>query len=340
MKFLRKLPIPQEIKKMYPVTEALAAQKARRDAEIRDIFLGKSDKFLLIIGPCSADRQNSILKYMSLLAPIADEVKDRVVIIPRVYTNKPRSSGLGYMGMLHQPDPTGKPDLLKGLIAIRETHLTILRDYGFTCADELLYPDNYRYLSDLLSYAAVGARSVENQYHRLVASGLEIPVGMKNPLSGDLLTMLHSVHAAKQPHAFLYRGWEVLTEGNPLAHAILRGYRDADGVERPNYSRETLCELLALFDAQSELRCPLLVDTNHDNSGKQFEKQTQIALDVLQSRRSDSAIRQTVRGLMVESYLLDGAQNVSGTAEGMSITDPCLGWEGTKTLIYRIAELA
>lgn len=340
MDFIRKLPIPQEIKRQYPVTDTLAAIKAQRDAELRNLFTGNSDKFLLVIGPCSADRQAPILKYADLLKPVADEVKDKLIIVPRVYTNKPRTSGMGYMGMLHQPDPTEAPDLLKGLIAIRETHLTILRDYGMTCADELLYPDNYRYLSDLLSYATVGARSVENQYHRLVASGLDIPVGMKNPVSGDLSVMLNSVHAARQSHAFLYRGWEVVTQGNPMAHGVLRGYKDADGQEQPNYTYETLCRLLDTFTAQAELRCPLLIDTNHSNSGKQYERQTDIALDVLNSRQRNTAIRQTVRGLMIESYLYDGAQEVDGTEEGRSITDPCLGWEKTKELIYRIAELA
>lgn len=338
MKFVRKLPIPQEIKNQYPVTEDLAAVKAQRDAQIKDILCGESRKLLLVIGPCSADRQSAVLRYISLLRPVADEVRDKLVIVPRVYTNKPRTSGVGYMGMLHQPDPTGEPDLLKGLIAIRSTYLTILRDYGFTCADELLYPDNYRYLSDLLSYTAVGARSVENQYHRLVASGLEIPVGMKNPVRGDLEAMLHAVHAARQSHAFLYRGWEVVTEGNPLAHGILRGYKDSTGMDRSNCTEEDLCKLLETFANAPELRCPLLIDTNHSNSGKQYEKQTQIALDVMQSRRKNSEIAKAVRGLMIESYLLDGAQAVDGTEEGLSITDPCLGWEKTKDLIYRIAE--
>lgn len=338
MKFIRKLPIPQEIKNQYPVTEDLAAVKAQRDAEIKDILCGESRKLLLVIGPCSADRQSAVLRYISLLKPVADEVRDKLVIVPRVYTNKPRTSGVGYMGMLHQPDPTGEPDLLKGLIAIRSTYLTILRDYGLTCADELLYPDNYRYLSDLLSYTAVGARSVENQYHRLVASGLEIPVGMKNPISGDLDAMLHSVHAAKQSHAFLYRGWEVVTEGNPMTHGILRGYKDSAGRDIANYDAQSLNALLKTFDEAPQLRCPILIDTNHSNSCKQYEKQTEIALDVMQSRRQSSAIASTVKGLMIESYLLDGAQDVDGTEEGMSITDPCLGWEKTKDLIYRIAE--
>lgn len=340
MKFVRKLPIPQEIKQMYPVTEDLAAIKAQRDAQIRDILCADSNKLLLVIGPCSADRQISVLRYISLLKPVADEVQDKLVIVPRVYTNKPRTSGLGYMGMLHQPDPTGEPDLLKGLIAIRSLHLTILKDYGFTCADELLYPDNYRYLSDLLSYTAVGARSVENQYHRLVASGLDIPVGMKNPVRGDLEAMLHAVHAAKQSHAFLYRGWEVVTEGNPLAHGILRGYKDSAGFDRSNCSEEDICNLLKTFDKVPELRCPILIDTNHSNSGKQYEKQSQIALQMMQSRRRNSDIEKTVRGLMIESYLQDGAQGTDGTVEGLSITDPCLGWEKTKDLIYRIAEQA
>lgn len=338
MVFLRKLPIPQEIKQRYPVTEDLARCKSQRDRDLRDVFTGTSDKFILVIGPCSADRQAPILHYIERLKPVADEVRDRLIIVPRVYTNKPRTTGLGYMGMLHQPDPTEAPDLLKGLIAIRETHLTILREFGMTCADELLYPDNYRYLSDLLSYATVGARSVENQYHRLVSSGLDIPVGMKNPISGDLTVMLNSVRAAKQSHAFLYRGWEVVTQGNPLTHGVLRGYKDAEGHEQPNYSYDTLCRLTESFAAQPELCCPLLIDTNHANSGKQYEKQPEITMDVLRSRRGNAAIRQTVKGLMIESYLLDGAQSPDGTEEGMSITDPCLGWDKTKDLILRIAE--
>ncbi len=339
MNFIRKLPVPKDIKEMYPISEELKLIKERRDAEIRSVFEGKSDKFLLIIGPCSADRKESVLKYISLLKQVADTVSDKLIVIPRVYTNKPRSSGTGYMGMLHQPDPKAEPDLLKGLVSIRGLHLAILKDFHLTCADELLYPDNYRYLSDLLSYVAVGARSVENQYHRLVASGLDIPVGMKNPLSGDLSVMYNSINAARQSHAFLYRGWEVITSGNPLAHGILRGYKDTDGNNHPNYSYNSLSQVLRYFLQNKQFASSIIVDTNHSNSDKHYERQTEIALDVMQSRKADAGVRSMVKGLMIESYLKDGCQDVDGTEEGLSITDACLGWEKTKELILRIAEL-
>ncbi|MCQ2354940.1 MAG: 3-deoxy-7-phosphoheptulonate synthase [Clostridia bacterium] len=338
MKFIRKLPIPQEIKKEYPVSEELAAVKAGRDEEIRRIFFGGSDKFILVIGPCSADRREPVLEYIGRLKRVYDEVSGKLMIIPRIYTNKPRTAGVGYMGMLHRPNPEGEPDLLHGLIAIRDIHLTALADYGFTCADELLYPDNYRYLSDLLSYVAVGARSVENQYHRLAASGLDVPVGMKNPISGDLSVMFNSVNAARQSHAFLYRGWEVVTEGNPLAHGVLRGFKDGDGRDVPNYGYGNLCTAIDMMKGRDDFSCALLVDTNHSNSGKNADKQAEVALDVLESRRKNADVRRAVKGLMIESYLEDGAGDIGSARPGLSITDPCLGWKKTRDLIYRIAD--
>lgn len=338
--FLRKLPIPKEIKEAYPVAAADAAAKESRDRIIRGILEGRDDRFLLVIGPCSADRAEPVLEYLSRLRRLEDETRDRLLLIPRLYTNKPRTRGEGYMGMLHQPDPDGAPDLLSGLIAIRSLHLRALADYGFSCADELLYPDNHRYLSDLLSYVAVGARSVEDQYHRLTASGLSIPVGMKNRCDGDLSAMLNAIRTANGPHAFLYRGWEVQSEGNPLAHAVLRGGMDENGRYLPNYHEEDLRHLYDLF-AETDIPCPTaLVDTNHANSGKRWEKQPGIALEVMAARRHDPAVRRTVRGLMIESYLLDGAQPVGGGLFGCSITDPCLGWDKTRELVLRIADLA
>jgi len=339
MHFLRKLPIPKEIKEAYPVTPAEAAVKETRDRILRGIFEGRDDRFVLVIGPCSADRAEPVLEYLSRLRRLEDETRDRLLLVPRLYTNKPRTRGEGYMGMLHQPDPDGAPDLLSGLIAIRHLHLRALADYGFTCADELLYPDNHRYLSDLLSYVAVGARSVEDQYHRLTASGLSIPVGMKNRCDGDLSVMLNAIRTASGPHAFLYRGWEVQSEGNPLAHAVLRGGMDEKGHYFPNYHEKNLRHLCDLFSA-SDISCPTaLVDTNHANSGKQWDKQPEIALEVMASRRHDADIRRTVKGLMIESYLLDGAQPVGGGLFGCSITDPCLGWDKTRELVLRIADL-
>ena len=341
MNFRRKLPIPQEIKAQYPLTEQLAAVKAARDAEIADVFTGKSDKFVLIIGPCSADYRESVLDYISRLRVVQDKVKDKIVIIPRIYTNKPRTTGDGYKGMLHQPVPTEDADMLKGIVAIRDLHMAALTDYGFSCADEMLYPDNYRYLSDILSYVAVGARSVENQQHRLTASGLSIPVGMKNPTGGDLSIMMNAITAAQHAHTFIYRGWEVRSEGNPLAHAILRGYVDLGGKAVANYHYEDLRHLHETY-AKSGLANPaVIVDTNHSNSAKMHLEQVRIARDILYSCRQNSDIRKMVKGLMIESYLLDGAQKLGAGCEpvyGQSITDPCLGWEKTEALIYEIAD--
>lgn len=336
MKFIRKLPIPQEIKDAYPVTEELLAVKAERDKAISDVLTGKSDKILLVIGPCSADNREAVTEYIARLKPLADEVKDRIVTVPRVYTNKPRTAGVGYMGMLHCPDPSGEPDLLKGIVSIRELHLSVLRDFSLTCADELLYPDNYRYLSDLLSYAAVGARSAEDQYHRLAASGLDIPVGMKNPMYGDIGVMVNSVISARSRHAFIYRGWEVVTSGNALAHGVLRGSR-INGKDVPNYGYESLVKAADGFEAAG-IPPVLIVDANHSNSAGDYNRQADIALDVMNSRNINGTVRAAVRGLMIESYLEDGAQSTFGKVFGKSVTDPCLGWDKTRELIYKIAE--
>ena len=338
MHFHRKLPIPKEVKAEYPVTEEMAKIKAARDESIRAVFDGTSDKFLLIIGPCSADHKEPVLEYMSRLRRIEEQVKDKIVIIPRIYTNKPRTTGQGYKGMLHQPDPEEKPDMYKGIVAIRELHLAALRDYGFSCADEMLYPDNYRYLSDLLSYVAVGARSVENQEHRLVASGIGAPVGMKNPTGGDLSVMMNAIVASQSSHTFIYRGWEVTSDGNPYAHAILRGYLDNSGRSISNYHYEDLLRVEELYEKSNLTNPSVIVDTNHNNSGKQYLEQVRIAKDIVHSRRENPVIRRLVKGLMIESYLEDGACKPEEHIFGKSITDPCLGWEKTEQLIYDIAE--
>lgn len=338
MKFYRKLPIPQEVKAEYPVTPEMAAVKEARDREIRAVFTGESNRFILVIGPCSADKSEPVLEYIGRLKRVADQVQDKIIVIPRIYTNKPRTTGDGYKGMLHQPDPNGHPDMLRGIVAIRQLHMSALRDYGMSSADEMLYPDNHRYLSDLLSYVAVGARSVENQQHRLTASGLDIPVGLKNPTGGDLSVMMNAVTAAHHPHTFIYRGWEVESTGNPLSHAILRGYQTTDGKTVSNYHYEDLLHLHELY-AKSGLENPaVIVDTNHANSGKKYEEQIRIAHDVLHSMRQNPDIRRLCKGLMIESYLVDGNQKTDGDVYGQSITDPCLGWEKTERLIFEIAD--
>lgn len=338
MNFLRKLPIPKDIKEQYPLTDSLADIKKKRDKEISDVFLGKSDKFVVIIGPCSADNSEAVLDYIGRLKTVADDVSDKIIIIPRIYTNKPRTTGEGYKGMLHQPNPDSTPDMLNGILSIRKLHMDALKDYGFTCADEMLYPENHRYLSDIISYVAVGARSVENQQHRLTASGLNVPVGMKNPTGGDLLVMLNSIIAARSSHTFIYRGWEVKSQGNPMAHAILRGYVDFSGKCISNYHYEDLCRLFEMY-AQHGLDNPAaLIDTNHANSGKKYLEQIRIAEDVIYSRNHNGDIKKLVKGIMVESYIEDGNQPVGGHIYGKSITDPCLGWEKSKELILKIAD--
>ena len=338
MNFHRKLPIPQDVKKEFPLTERMEAVKAARDEAIHSVFDGGSDKFILIIGPCSADHSEPVLEYISRLRKIEEQVKDKIIIIPRIYTNKPRTTGQGYKGMLHQPDPEAKPDMYKGIVAIRELHLAALRDYDFSCADEMLYPENYRYLSDLLSYVAIGARSVENQEHRLVSSGIEAPVGMKNPTGGDLSVMMNAIVAAQSSHTFIYRGWEVTSEGNPYAHAILRGYIDYAGRSTSNYHYEDLLRVQELY-AKSNLANPsVIVDTNHNNSGKKWLEQIRIAKDIVHSRKQNGDIKRLVKGLMIESYLEDGACKPEEHIFGKSITDPCLGWEKTERLILDLAD--
>ena len=339
MIFERKLPIPQEVKALYPLSENLAEIVDKRAKEISDIFTGKTDKLVLVIGPCSADNEESVLDYISRLRTIQDKVEDKIFIIPRIYTNKPRTTGDGYKGMLHQPDPNEKPDMYKGIVAIRELHMRAIKETGFSCADEMLYPENYRYLNDILAYVAVGARSVENQQHRLVASGLDIPVGMKNPTSGDISVMMNSITAAQHKHTFLYRGWEVHSQGNPLAHAILRGYVNKYGQSMPNYHYEDLVSLAQVYNESGLLNPALIIDTNHANSGKKYLEQVRIAKEVLQSCRHDADVKKLVKGFMIESYIEDGSQKIGESIYGKSITDPCLGWEKTERLIYDLAEL-
>ncbi len=338
MEFVRKLPIPMEIKEKFPLSESMKQVFEQRSATISAIFEGRDKRFILIIGPCSADAKEPVLEYISRLAVLQEKVKDKIFIIPRIYTNKPRTTGDGYKGMLHQPDAKKRPDMLRGIISIRDLHLSALRDYGFTCADEMLYPENHRYLSDLLAYVAVGARSVENQQHRLVSSGIKTPVGMKNSTGGDLSVMFNSITAAQHKHTFLYRGWEVHSEGNPLAHGILRGYVDFTGKNVSNYHYEDLLRVSEMY-AQSELANPsVIVDTNHANSSKQYLEQIRIAKDVIHSRRQNADIEKLVKGLMIESYLEDGAQKIGEDVFGKSITDPCLGWEKTEKLVLDLAE--
>ena len=338
MMFKRKLPIPQEIKGMYPVTAELAAIKKARDEQIKAVFTGKSDKFILVIGPCSADSEEPVLDYVNRLKKVQDKVADKIIIIPRIYTNKPRTVGDGYKGMLHQPDPTKGSDLLKGIIAIRQIHMRVISETGLSSADEMLYTENHRYLSDLLSYVAVGARSVEDQQHRLTASGLDIPVGMKNPTGGDLSVMMNSITAAQHPHAFIYRGWEVESTGNEYAHAILRGYMNKHGQSLPNYHYEDLIHLYEMYQEKGLKNPAVMVDTNHANSNKDFSQQRRIAKEVLNSCRYSKDVGSLVKGLMIESYIEEGSQHIGDGVYGKSITDPCLGWDDTEKLIYEIAD--
>lgn len=339
MDFIRKLPTPKEIKELYSLNENLKSIKEKNDEEIKKIFLGESDKLLLIIGPCSSDNEESVIDYISRLRTIQEKVKDEIVIIPRLYTNKPRTKGTGYKGMLHQPDPLKEEDMLKGLIAIRKLHMRAIEETGFSCADEMLYTENHRYLSDLLSYTAVGARSSEDQQHRLTASGLDIPVGMKNPMSGDLTSLLNSISAAQHPHTFIYRGWEVKSKGNPLAHAILRGYVNKEGESTPNYHYEDLVNLERLYTNDNYQNPSIIVDTNHSNSNKNYLEQINIALDVINSMNKNDKLKKIIKGLMIESYIEDGCQNIDGGVYGKSITDPCLGIEKTEKLILDIYNL-
>ena len=338
MEFFRKLPIPLETKEKYPLSAAATEAKEKRDAEVKSVFTGESDKLILVIGPCSADSEEPVMEYVYRLKKLQDKVEDKLILIPRIYTNKPRTTGQGYKGMLHQPDPEAKPDMYKGIVAIRDLHLTALRDYDFSCADEMLYPENYRYLSDLLSYVAIGARSVENQEHRLVSSGVEAPVGMKNPTGGDLGVMMNSIVAAQSSHTFIYRGWEVTSAGNPYAHAILRGYIDYAGRSTSNYHYEDLLRVQELYANSNLVNPSVIVDTNHNNSGKKYLEQVRIAKDIVYSRNQNSDIKKLVKGLMIESYIEDGACKPEEHIFGKSITDPCLGWEKTERLILDIAD--
>lgn len=338
MLFKRKLPAPQDVIKMYPLSAELAALKKANDKNIRSAISGKNKKFLLIIGPCSADREDAVIEYISRLRSVQEKVKDQLLLVPRIYTNKPRTTGAGYKGMLHQSDPHRAPDMFRGLISIRRLHIKCLEETGFSGADEMLYPENHRYLADVLSYVAVGARSVENQQHRLTASGLDVPVGFKNPTSGDLSVMLNAITAAQTPHDFSYGGFEVQSTGNPLAHAILRGSVNRFGTNLPNYHYEDLAEFSDLYAKSGLLNPAVIVDANHSNSGKRYEEQPRIVKEILHSMKHNTGVARLVKGVMIESYLEDGCQKVTESVYGKSITDPCLGWEKSERLIYEIAE--
>lgn len=336
--FIKKLPTPAEIREEYALPAELVKIKAQRDAEIRDVITGKSNKFLVIIGPCSADNEDSVCDYVNRLAKINEKVQDKLILIPRIYTNKPRTTGEGYKGMIHQPNPEQKPDFLAGLIAIRKMHIRALKETGLSAADEMLYPENWRYLSDILSYVAIGARSVEDQQHRLTVSGFDVPAGMKNPTSGDFSVMLNAVFAAQHPHSFIYRGWEVNTTGNDLAHTVLRGATNKHGQNTPNYHYEDLNRLLEMYGNMNLKNPACVIDTNHSNSNKQFEQQIRIAKEVMHNRKLNHDIHGLVKGLMIESYIEEGNQKVGGGVYGKSITDPCLGWPDTERLIYDLAD--
>lgn len=340
MEFYRKLPIPMEIKAEFPLSEECAKMREKQLSEMADIFEGRSDRLLLVIGPCSADSEAPVLDYISRLRRVQDKVSDKIMIVPRIYTNKPRTTGEGYKGMLHQPDPNSDPDLLKGIVAIRSLHIKAMNECGFCCADEMLYPENHRYLSDVIGYVAIGARSSENQQHRLTASGIDVPVGMKNPTGGDISVMMNAIKAAQSSHMFLYRGWEVKSHGNPLCHAILRGYVDKHGKSHPNYHFEDLYDLYETYQKSGLKNPAVIVDTNHSNSGKKYLEQPRIAKEILHSCRYSPEVKSLVKGLMIESYIEDGTQKISDCeVYGKSITDPCLGWEKTERLIYELAEV-
>lgn len=336
--FVKKLPTPAEIREQYPVSDAIIQVKKERDEMIRKVFTGESDKFLVIIGPCSADNEDAVLDYVHRLARVQEKVSDKLILIPRIYTNKPRTTGEGYKGMVHQPDPEKKPDMLAGILAIRHMHMRAVAETGLTAADEMLYPENWRYLSDILSYVAVGARSVENQQHRLTVSGIDIPAGMKNPTSGDLSVMLNSVVAAQHGHDFIFRGWEVQTDGNPLTHTILRGAVDKYGKTIPNYHYEDLYRLYEMYQERNLLNPTCVVDANHSNSGKRHMEQIRIVKEVMHSRTHSKEIENLVKGVMIESYIEAGSQKIGEHIYGKSITDPCLDWDSSEQLIYTIAE--
>ncbi len=339
MNFIRRLPIPMDVKEKFPISDKTAQIIKNRNDEIKKVFTSESDKFLLIIGPCSADREDAVMDYIYRLRKLQDQIADKILIVPRIYTNKPRTTGEGYKGMASQPDPLKKPDLYEGLISIRRLHTRAIEETGFTCADEMLYPENYQYLSDILGYIAIGARSVENQQHRLVSSGADVPVGMKNPTGGDFSVMLNSIVAAQKSYMFLYRGWEVETEGNPLSHAILRGYVNKHGHSMPNYHYEDIAMLYEMYLKKDVANRALIVDTNHSNSGKQYLEQIRIAKEIMHTRRQNDELRGFIKGLMIESYIEDGNQKAEECIYGKSITDPCLGWEKTEKLVLELADL-
>lgn len=336
--YIRKIPSSEEIINEIPFSKELASIKQNRDIEIRSVFERKSDKFILIIGPCSAHDEDAVCDYVNRLARVQEKVKEKIIIIPRIYTNKPRTTGEGYKGMLHQPDPTDKPNILEGLKAIRRMHIRAISESHLTPADEMLYPENYTYLQDVLSYVAIGARSVENQQHRLTVSGMDIPVGMKNPTSGDTSVMLNAIYAAQHGHTFLYQGWEVSTTGNPLAHAILRGAINHYGRNIPNYHYEDMMNLAMDYEERALTNPAILVDTNHANSMKKYKEQPRIVKEILHSRKISPILKDMVKGLMIESYIEEGCQTPDGKVYGKSITDPCLGWEDSEKLIYYIAD--
>ncbi len=336
--FVQKLPSPEEIREEYALPENLVALKKERDEEIRKIFTGESNKFLVVIGPCSADNEDSVCDYINRLSRVNEQVKDKLIIVPRIYTNKPRTTGEGYKGMVHQPDPEKKPDFLAGLLAMRKMHIRAMSESGLTAADEMLYPENWGYVSDILSYVAIGARSVEDQQHRLTVSGFDVPAGMKNPTSGDFSVMLNSVYAAQHPHSFIYRGYEVNTTGNPLAHTVLRGANNKHGQSIPNYHYEDLNRLIQMYSEMNLENPACVIDANHSNSNKQFAQQIRIVKEVMHSRKLNSDIHKLVKGVMIESYIEEGCQKVGGGIYGKSITDPCLGWSDTEKLLYDLAD--
>ena len=339
--YLTPLPTPEEIKSQIPLSEELQEIKKKRDQEIADIITGKDNRFLAIIGPCSADNEDAVIEYVNRLVPVQEKIKDKVLIVPRIYTNKPRTTGEGYKGIASQPDPLKEPDMVEGLIAMRNMHIRAISETGFTAADEMLYPENWPYVEDLLSYVAIGARSVEDQHHRLTVSGFDVASGMKNPTSGDFSVMLNSVYAAQQSHHFAFAGYEVETSGNPLTHTILRGAVSKHGNTTQNYHFEDLIRLHHMYQEMDLVNPACIVDANHSNSNKQFKQQIRIVREVLASRKFSSEIRNLVKGVMIESYLVEGNQKISDhQTYGQSITDACLGWEDSEQLLYTIAELS
>ena len=337
--YVKEIISPEELKEMFPLTKEQADAKIERDKEIAKVFTGESDKFIAIIGPCSADNEDAVCDYISRLAKVQDKIQDKIIIIPRIYTNKPRTTGMGYKGIVHQPDPEKKPDFKEGLIAMRKMHLRAISETGLTAADEMLYPENFPYVDDILSYVAVGARSVEDQQHRLTISGMDIPAGMKNPTSGDFSVMLNSCIAAQSGHTFLYRGYEVKTTGNPLTHTILRGAVNKHGQSIPNYHYEDMQLLLEMYNKLDLVNPAAIIDANHANSNKKYEQQPRIVKEVLHSRRLSNDIKKLVKGVMVESYIEPGNQSIHEHTYGKSITDACIGWSETEKLLLDMAEV-